>query len=280
MSITSSLPGQPGADVRDLYVDLMKKCLTFALWDGRDGSILEVGGSFRLRLLILAMKLKRALFGKPHDDSMRREGKDWPVLAHSMSGQARMDNLQYCVETVIKEGIPGDLIETGVWRGGSTIFMRAILKAYGIKDRTVWVADSFAGLPEPDKNKYPDDAGDKHYTFKSLAISLEQVQDNFRKYALLDDQVKFLKGWFKDTLPGAPIKQLAVCRLDGDMYESTMDGLTNLYPKLAKGGFMIIDDYGAVPACAKAVEDYRKANGITDPIQKIDWTGSYWRRTK
>ncbi|HVY71450.1 MAG TPA: TylF/MycF family methyltransferase [Verrucomicrobiae bacterium] len=280
MSNTSNLPGQPGTDVRDLYVDLMKKCVSFSLWEGEDGSILEVGGSFRLRLLILAIKLKRMLFGGASDKSLRQEGKDWPRLAHTMIGQKRIDNLEHCVRTVIEEGIPGDLIETGVWRGGSCIFMRAILKAYGVKDRTVWVADSFAGLPEPDQNKYPDDAGDKHYTFKSLAISLEQVQENFRKYGLLDDQVKFLKGWFKDTLPTAPIKQLAVCRLDGDMYESTMDGLVNLYPKLVKGGFMIIDDYGAVPACKKAVEDYRKANGITDPIKEIDWTGSYWRRTQ
>jgi O-methyltransferase len=279
MSNGPNLSVPPGADVRDLYVDLMKKCLTFSLWEGRDGSILEVGGSWDLRLKIIALKLYRALLRKPFDSSMRQDGKDWPMLAHTMIGQHRMDNIQHCVETVIKEGVPGDVIETGVWRGGCTIFMRAILKAYGVTDRTVWVADSFAGLPEPDQNKYPDDAGDKHYTFKSLAVSLEQVKANFQKYGLLDNQVQFLKGWFKDTLPGAPIQKLAVARLDGDMYESTMDALVALYPKLSRGGFMIIDDYGAVPACKKAVEDYRKQHGITDEVKKIDWTGSYWRRS-
>jgi len=90
--------------------------------------------------------------------------------------------------------------------------------------------------------------------------------------------VRFLKGWFRDTLPAAPIERLAVLRLDGDMYQSTMDTLVNLYPKVSQGGYVIVDDYGAIPACRQAVNDYRAANGITEEIRDIDWTGIFWQK--
>jgi hypothetical protein len=195
-----------------------------------------------------------------------------------MIGMKRLDNLQVCVESVIRDEVPGDLIETGVWRGGATIFMRAILKAYRITDRKVWVADSFQGLPAPDAKNYAADEGSPFFKFPILAVSEEAVRANFRKYGMLDAQVEFLKGWFKDTLPKAPIQKLAVARLDGDMYESTMDGLSSLYPKLSVGGYLIVDDYGAVPACKKAVDDYRAKFGIEEPILSVDWSGAYWRR--
>ncbi len=97
---------------------------------------------------------------------------------------------------------------------------------------------------------------------------------------MLDEGVRFLKGWFKDTLPSAEAEAYAVLRLDGDMYESTMDALNALYPKLSPGGFLIVDDYGAVPACRQAVEDYRAVHGIDEPIIEIDWTGAYWRKAR
>lgn len=158
--------------------------------------------------------------------------------------------------------------------------MRAVLKAYDIKDRTVWVADSFEGLPAPDPAKYPADAGETWHLRHELRVSLEDVQRNFERYGLLDEQVKFLKGWFKDTLHKAPIANLSVLRLDGDLYESTMDALTALYPKLSIGGFVIIDDYG-IPSegCRLAVHDYRRTHDINDPIMDIDGWGVYWRRS-
>jgi len=195
-----------------------------------------------------------------------------------MIGLQRLNNLQWCIENVIASNVPGDMIETGVWRGGATILMRAVLRVYGVTDRMVWVADSFEGLPHPDATKYPQDAGDVHHTFEQLVVSLETVKANFDRYGLLDSQVRFLKGWFKDTLHAAPISTLAVIRLDGDMYESTTDAITSLYPKLLPGGYIIVDDYGAVPACKKAIHDYRDAHGITEPIHEIDWTGVYWKR--
>jgi hypothetical protein len=195
-----------------------------------------------------------------------------------MIGLKRLDNLQFCIEEAITNGVAGDLIETGVWRGGATIFMRAVLRAYGITDRCVWVADSFEGLPPPDTTKYPCDAGDTLHQARELAVSLEEVKANFERYGLLDDQVCFLKGWFRDALPVALIQRLAVLRLDGDMYESTMDALVNLYPKLSEGGYVIVDDYSAIPACRQAVQEYRSANGISEEIREIDWTGVFWQK--
>jgi O-methyltransferase len=225
--------------------------------------------------LVVPRKIR---LSKPALEQDRLEGHDWPLLAQTMAGMKRLDHLQHCVETILADGIPGDFIETGVWRGGSSIFMRAVLKAHDVGDRMVWVADSFQGLPAPDASKYPADAGDEHYTKQQLAISLETVKGNFERYDLLDDQVRFLKGWFKDTLPAAPIEKLALVRLDGDLYESTLDALNSLYPKLQPGGFLVIDDYGALANCRQAVHDYRDHHGITEPIERIDWTGAFWRR--
>jgi len=207
-------------------------------------------------------------------------GRDLPLAAHTMIGLKRLDNLQMCIEQTLADGVPGDLIETGVWKGGATIFMRAVLKAYGVQDRTVWAADSFEGLPAPNAEKYPADANETWHLRPELRVSLEEVQQNFAKYSLLDHQVKFLKGWFRDTLAGAPIEKLSILRLDGDLYESTMDALSALYPKLSPGGFAIIDDYGLpMEGCRLAVHDYRRMNLINDPIQDIDGWGVYWRRS-
>jgi O-methyltransferase/8-demethyl-8-(2,3-dimethoxy-alpha-L-rhamnosyl)tetracenomycin-C 4'-O-methyltransferase len=255
------LPKQPENaginELRRLYLDMVQKCIINVIYEDPNQD-----------------------YWSPHQfhSQLRELGRDWPSQAHSMIGNARMTNLRNLIELVIEEGIPGDFIETGVWRGGACIMMRAVLKAYGIEDRQVWVADSFCGLPEPNPD-VPADAGDVHHTFAELAISLEEVRSNFAKYGLLDSQVQFLKGWFSETLPHAPIKQLAVLRLDGDMYESTMDALENLYEKVSVGGFIIVDDFGAVPACQRAIFDFREQRGIADPLQPIDGRGVYWRKT-
>ncbi len=264
-------------DPSALYIDLVKKSLTCSLYEGHDGTYFKPRGGWRRALLGALLPDDVRLIRRGGEDK-RTEGKDWPALALTMVGDKRLDNLQHCVETVLADRIPGDFIETGVWRGGSVILMRAILAARAITDRTVWVADSFEGLPKPDAAQYPADAGDRHWTYDELAVSLEQVRGNFERYGLLDGQVRFLKGWFRDTLPNAPIDKLAVARLDGDMYESTSDALTALYPKLQPGGFLIMDDYGAVPACKRATEDYRDRLGIREPVTPIDWTGVYWRK--
>jgi O-methyltransferase len=274
------------ATARELYLDLMKRCLTFYIWGEPMGPIFVKDYPSRVkRFLVLQIQnwLVRdnvQLCTKVRfSPEKRAQGLDHPTLGHTMIGLKRLDNIQHCVEDVLAKGVPGDLIETGVWRGGATIFMRAILKAYGVTDRKVWAADSFQGLPRPDPAKYPADLGDEHHMMFHLAVSLDEVKSNFASYGLLDEQVCFLKGWFKDTLPTAPIERLSVLRLDGDMYESTMEGLVHLYPKLSPGGYVIVDDYGYVESCRQAVSDFRARHGVVDQIQEIDWSGIYWQRT-
>jgi hypothetical protein len=254
---SSRSKGDSAKAARDLYLGLMKACLTNMIYG--DHNVLH-GGT------------------QPYDAALRAQGRDWPARAHSMIGMQRLDNLQFCVEDALARGVPGDLMETGVWRGGAVILMRAILKAHGVTDRRVWAADSFAGLPAPNADAYPRDAGYDFTQFKELAIGLEEVQANFRAYGLLDDQVRFLKGWFRDTLPRAPVERIAVLRLDGDLYESTMDGLAHLYPKLSPGGYLIVDDFHDIDACAHAVNDYRARHGITEEIRPVDWSAVYWQK--
>ena len=226
-------------------------------------------------------QIKRTILNTIYEPaSFKEDGSAWPNKAHSMIGKKRMDNLQLCIEDILQNNVPGDLIETGVWRGGATIFMRAILKAYNIKDRLVWAADSFKGVPCPDTHNYPADKDCPLHIADFLRVSLEEVQHNFKLYELLDDQVHFLKGYFKDTMSNNPINKLALMRLDGDMYESTIQVLESLYDKLSIGGYVIIDDYyDKGLAAGKAVNDFRNKRGITDQIFTIDWTGIYWKKS-
>jgi hypothetical protein len=250
---------------RRLYIELLKRALTHTLYWPLD-----------MRFSSEQMS-EAAADGKVDVVAARSAGRDWPIYAQTMVGMQRLENVQNCVEAVLRDKVEGDFIETGVWRGGCVIFMRGLLQAYGDDQRSVYVADSFEGLPAPDAEAYPADEGDDTYTKTQLAIPLHVVQRNFKMYGLLDGRVRFLKGWFKDTLPTLVGKTWSIIRLDGDMYESTMDALVNLYPGLSIGGYVIIDDY-ALASCRQAVDDYRKAHGIVDPIETVDWTGAYWQR--
>jgi len=246
------------SNARELYLDLVERCLLNTIYEDPPQDPWS-GGRFR--------------------SEVREIGKDWPSKAHTMIGQKRLSNLRQLCTQVVKNGIPGDFIETGIWRGGSCILMRAVLKAYEIADRVVWCADSFEGLPPPGPSRFPQDTGDTLHNQAPLRISPEEVESNFRKYDLFDGQVRFLKGWFKDTLPSAPIERLAVLRLDGDMYQSTMEGISALYEKVSSGGYVIVDDYGAVPGCRQAISDFCRAKRFNPNLQQIDWTGVYWQKT-
>lgn len=246
-----------GRSTRKKYLDLLQDCLTGVIYED-------------LPLPVLGQQV--------FDPKVREYGWDWPSKAHTMIGVKRLANLRYLTEKVINDNIPGDLIETGVWRGGACIMMRAVMSAYSVTNRRIWVADSFVGLPPPSEAAYPADAGDKFHTYDELAVSVEQVKHNFERYGLLDDKVVFLKGWFKDTLPSAPTGPLALLRMDGDMYESTMDALTNLYDRVSHGGYIIVDDYRVVEGCRKAVDEFRVKRAIHDAIVEIDGVGVYWQK--
>jgi len=244
--------------LRALYLDAMERILCNTVYG--DASIVPSGGESR------------------YDPVQRAEGRDWPAEAFTMIGLTRLRQLRSCVERALNDGVRGDLIETGVWRGGASIMMRAVLKAYGVTNRRVWAADSFRGLPAPNPEQYPLDAGLHFESYTALAVPLDVVKENFRRFGLLDEHVRFVEGWFADTLAHVEADEFAVVRLDGDLYESTTDALTALYPKLATGGFLIVDDYGALGACRAAVHDYRIRHGVRDEIHEIDWTGAYWRK--
>lgn len=266
-----------------IYLDLLKKSLTRYISDNGYSNLLDRPNSKVKTLIfttlnkILSKKQLEIVKHKQFNPAIREIGKDWPSTAETMIGLQRLDNIQQCIDQIITQKIPGDFIETGVWRGGATIFMRGVLKAKNINNRTIWCADSFEGLPKPSSASHREDVKDELWKFQQLAVSMEDVKNNFKKYNLLDDHVKFLKGWFNNTLPTAPIKRLALIRLDGDMYESTMDALEPLYPKLSKGGFVIVDDY-CLPACREAIHDFRNKYNITAKLHKIDWASIYWQK--
>jgi O-methyltransferase len=269
----------PSVDVRDMYLDLLRSYLTKY---GED-ELVRVradGHPIARRVLrLLAKRNFRVVRAVPFDEQKRNLGVDIPYSADTMIGMRRLTHLQHCVEAVLAQDIPGDLVECGVWRGGACILMRAVLAAYGDEERSVWVADSFQGVPPPDPKHYPADSGLRlDLVADILAVPESAVRDNFRRYGLLDERVRFLPGWFKDTLPGAPIDRIALLRLDGDLYESTVQALDALYPRLSPGGFCIIDDYHPIAACRQAVTDYRERNAIAGEIVDIDGSGVYWRK--
>lgn len=204
------------------------------------------------------------------------EGLIHPPKAHTMIGLKRLDNVHLLLDRIKGSKIEGDLMETGVWRGGCCIFMAWYLKLHGIKKK-VFVVDSFEGLPMPNTEKYPQDFGDQHFQNKFLSVSLEEVMGNFEIYDVMSDNIVFLKGWFENTLKdNDEIQKIALLRFDGDMYGSTMDVLNNVYNKVTEGGFVIIDDY-CLPNCVKAVTDFRNQNRIENQINVVDQCGVYWQ---
>lgn len=206
----------------------------------------------------------------------KEEGRIWPVHGLTMIGRARLRNIRQCVETILQGDVPGDLLEAGVWRGGAVIYMRALLKHYGDTKRSVWVADSFEGLPPPTDN--PHDAHSIFHHFEYLSVPLDDVKKNFAAHGLLDERVQFLPGFFERSLRVAPIESLSLLRVDCDMYGSVRAVLDALYEKVSPGGFVIVDDYGSIVAARAATDEFRAQHGITEPMESIDHTGIFWRK--
>jgi O-methyltransferase len=264
-------------DVRSLYLDLIRRNLTRYGMRER----MPAWWPLRRRLQLNYTNILYPMFMRisPFGPRKRDLGLDWPAEAETMIGMQRLTSLQRCVETVLADDIPGDLVECGVWRGGACILMRAVLAAYGDETRSVWLADSFEGVPRPDPAKYKADKWSTlHFATGILGVPEAEVRANFERYGLLDDRVRFLPGWFKDTLHDAPIDRIAVLRLDGDLYESTIQALDALYPRLSPGGFCIIDDYHNLVPCRQAVTDYHAKHGVSAEIVDIDRSGVLWRK--
>lgn len=269
----------PVSDVGDRWLDLLVGCLTRELFLDEEAADVHLGewpgdaSGVRDVLRERGWRVVR----RGGDVAARSEGRDWPPFAETMVGHKRLDHVRRCAADVIADGIPGDFAECGVWRGGVVTLLRAVLAATGDEARVVWAADSFEGLPAPDPDD-PQDAGADLSGVPILAVGADQVRANLDRYGLLDDRVRFLVGWFCDTLPSAPIEQLSLLRVDGDLYRSTMDVLVSLEPKVSEGGWVIVDDYGSWEPCRLAVDEYRATHGITSPIEVVDWTGVAWRK--
>jgi O-methyltransferase len=272
----------PPARLRGRYLDLLKAALTNILYAEHELRIerLEQEGAEadprRMRdIRYLDPELFEELIAHKADGRVWR-GKA-TRFSHTMIGVRRLQNLEWCAERIFDDGIEGDFLEAGVCQGGAAIFLRALQVAHGQEQRRTWVADSFQGLPKPTSEF--DEGYELHEEAQPwLAASLTAVQDNFRTYDLLSDQVRFLPGWFADSLAGAPVESLAILRLDADLYSSTREVLDSLYDKVVPGGFIIIDDYHVFPNCRRAVDEFRAERSIADPLVRIDWTAVFWRR--
>lgn len=207
--------------------------------------------------------------------TQRLAGKDWPNNgAITMIGEKRLDNIYDCLENVISNKIPGDFIECGVWKGGACVYAKAVINQLK-SDKKVFVADSFCGFPKP---KFNWDKGANFLDSKELKVSEDEVKLNFKKYECLDDNVIFVKGYFEDTLPKLN-ETFSIIRADGDLFESTIDILVNLYQQLSIGGFMIIDDF-SLKCCQEAVRQYLQQNHLEVDMKVIDYTGIYWKKEK
>jgi O-methyltransferase len=251
----------PSQNLRDAYLDLLK----IALCDLAGPTTHSVGADADGTVFARELRDEGRL--------VRVAGMDWPLQGLTMVGLGRLDDLQRCVEIVVADGVAGDLIEAGSWRGGASMLMRATLDTLG-DERSVVVADSFQGFPELDGS---DEHGARLGAFEFLSVPEGEVRESFARLGL-DRRIEIVPGFFEQTLTTLAGRSWAIVRLDADSHDATRLALDCLYPGLAVGGYVIIDDYGSFDGCRAAVDDFRAAHGITEPIEGIDHTGARWRR--
>jgi O-methyltransferase len=272
--------------VNELYVELEAQLLMSALCSAQ-GVVLDLEDFWSARtdyeLLQQLLSAKAGgdtilleVPGDGHTPVVDSNLRNYSEFSYTLVGYKRLNNLQHCIEDILKNEVPGDFLEAGVWRGGCCILMRAVLAAYDCQTRNVWLADSFKGLP---LSVLPED---RHYDMDSsllpiLAVTVDEVKQNFRRFDLLDEQVRFLPGWFDESLKQSETGPLALLRVDCDLYSSTMTVLESLYGRVSKGGWVIIDDYGILPPCKQAVDEFRQRNEISAPLETIDDHGVCWQ---
>ena len=276
-------PG-PRDPIRNRYLSLLKRALVNMLYPELEMQIehLERGAE---GLSGTALQRYQRDIAERRPDAYselmvrKRQGSGMSRFGHTMVGLLRLTNIERCAEQVIADGVEGDFLEAGVCKGGAAIFMRALQLAHGAAERRTWLADSFAGVPPSDA---PADAAyGLHLEERRrpwLACSEGAVRENFRRYDLLDSNVHFLPGWLADTLPSAPTGPIAILRIDVDLYSSTAQCLDLLYDRVPPGGFVIVDDYGYLPCCRDAVDEFRRRRRVDEPIRRVDGSAIYWRK--
>ena len=225
------------------------------------------------------------LFSRPRRDAT--EAIVARALPHTMTGEARLRALVAEVRRVVHEGVPGDLAECGVWRGGSVLAMVLTLQDEGATDRGIWLYDTFEGMTAPteaDTSQYAppaqetwreaQDAGQRAWpeVFSEEAFDEHRVRATVLSSGYPADLVHVVKGAVEQTIPDRTPEQLALLRLDTDWYESTRHELEHLYPRLASGGALVLDDYGHWDGARRAVDEYFAAHPPAPDLREVDYT--------
>ena len=204
------------------------------------------------------------------------------IAPFTMTSTERQYALFKAIEYVEKAGIDGDIVECGVWKGGSSMLAALSLLESDSKNRGLWLYDTFAGMSEPtehDVNLHGNPSKEKWRAMNKDGMngwdyaSLEEVRKNVHSTGYPKDKVRFIKGKVEETIPRDMPKKIALLRLDTDWYESTKHELEHLFPLLAKGGVLIIDDYGHWRGARKAVDEYIERNNVKMLLDRIDYTG-------
>jgi predicted O-methyltransferase YrrM len=191
------------------------------------------------------------------------------VRPYTMSGNSRLRGLYSAVQQVVAGNVPGDVVECGTARGGSAALLGLALKE-AHAERTLWVFDTFAGIPPP-TSADPDQDIAALYT-GDFRGELGEVEELFRRLGIRD-RARLVKGLFQDTVPRCDVGPIAVLHLDGDWYESVKVCLDHLYDRVSPGGVIQIDDYGHWEGARKAVDEFMVARRLTGPLRYLDYTG-------
>jgi O-methyltransferase len=202
---------------------------------------------------------------------------------YTMTSCERMFALHEATRYVVEAGIEGDYVECGVWRGGSSMMAALTLMDLGETDRSMYLYDTFEGMPAPTADDFSTVSGERapqiwaaheRGTHNEWCYApLDDVESNMRATGYPAEQVLLVKGLVEETIPAVLPEKIALLRLDTDWYESTRHELEHLYPLLAVGGVLIIDDYGHWDGARKATDEYFAADGRKILLSRVDYTG-------
>jgi len=205
------------------------------------------------------------------------------ALPFTMTGPERVLAVIDAVRHVVRAGVPGAVVECGVWRGGSMVAAARTLLDSGAADRDLYLFDTFDGMPEP--SAVDVDYGGRPaapvYNARRTAgggstwcgASLEEVQATMERTGYPAERLRLIKGRVEQTIPSHAPAQIALLRLDTDWYESTQHELTHLYPRVSAGGVLIVDDYGHWEGARRAVDNYFSNDERPPFLSRIDYSG-------
>lgn len=205
------------------------------------------------------------------------------VHTYTMTSIERGYSLFKSVEYIVRNNIPGDFVECGVWRGGSCMLIAMALNLFGDNERKIYLYDTFEGMPKPTDEdviswngrsvleKWEEDKTGSKNNFGSWAVGMEEVKANISKSNYPDNNFIFIPGDVAQTLKQMKPHKISLLRLDTDWYASTVEELEILYPLLVEKGVLIIDDYGHFDGARKAVNEYFENRQIL--LNRIDYTG-------